>query len=373
MSGKVKINQITVFDGVAGWLHNGVNYKLACAPVAVEAPNGDILCSWLSGSDSEPASDNSILISRSRDMGATWSEPEIFVASDDEGFGGAMILRSGEKLVKLAAKLPLSEQYNVWNYRRSESLDNGYTFTESKPITLVEGEGFSAALCYKIVTSDNRVLFAAQTYTKRKKPLTASAEQLALAKTEEEAESMVMSEGGTPIEYGFANYRSGCAVFESNEDFSEFKMLGRVDDRPLYLGEPTIIELKSGRLVMLMRAEWGGYLWRSDSDDGGYTWSKAYETDIKNPSTLANLLRLPNGRIALFHNDCGGERGKRARRDPLSIWVSDDEMESWYIKEDVAFGGAFSYPAPLTLSNGKVAFAYDLNRRFSVFTEVEID
>ena len=373
MKSKIKINQITIFDGVKGWLHNGVNYKLACAPVLTTAPNGDLLCTWLSGSDSEPASDNSILLSRSSDNGATWSEPEIFVQSDEEGFGGAMLLRSGEKLVKLAAKLPVSEQYNVWNYSRSESFDNGHTFTNPQPITLVEGEGFSAALCYKIVTSDNRVLFAAQTYNKRKNPLKASSVKLAYAKTEEEAESMVLEEGESPIEYGFANYRSGCAVFESNEDFSEFKMLDRVDNRPLYLGEPTIIELKSGRLVMLMRAEWGGYLWRSDSDDGGITWCDAYETDIKNPSTLANLLRLPDGRIALFHNDSGGIRGERSRRDPLSIWVSDDEMESWYIKEDVAFDGAFSYPAPIVLPNGKVAFSYDLNRRYSVFVEVDIE
>ncbi len=371
MSSQIKISQNLVFNGDCGWKHNGVDYKLACAPVITQTPSGELLCVWLSGADTEPASDNCMLISRSCDLGKSWSEPEMFVESDKEGFGGAMLLRSKDKLVKFAAKLPIEEQYAVWKYYRSESYDNGKTWGEVKPITLVDQEGMSASLCWRIVTSDGRILFAAQTYTKRERPLTASAEQLAFAKTEEEAASMVLEDGKSSIPYVFSNYRSGCAVFESNEDFSEFKMLGGVSNRPLYLGEPTLIELKSGRLVMLMRAEWGGYLWRSDSDDGGRTWCEAYQTDIKNASTLANLLRLPDGRIALFHNDSGGEIGKCSVRDPLSIWISNDEMESWYIKENVATGGNFSYPAPLVLNNGRVVFAYDLNRRQNYFVEVD--
>jgi predicted neuraminidase len=371
MEPKIKIKETIVFDGNVGWKHEGVHYKLACAPVITETPSGELLCTWLSGADTEPASDNCILISRSKDCGKSWSEPEIFVASDKDGFGGVMLQRSGDKLVKLAAKLPLDKQYNEWNYSRSESYDGGHTFGEATPITLMSDEGVSASLCYRIVTSDNRVLIAGQTYTKRKTPLTASAEQMVWAKTEEEAAAMTLGEGMKPIPFGFAHYRSGCVVFETDPDIREFKMLGRVDNRPLYLGEPTIIELKSGRLVMLIRAEWGGYLWRSDSDDGGRTWCDAYPTDIKNPSTLANLLRLPDGRIALFHNDNGGQIGKWSKRDPLSIWVSDDEMETWSIKENVGTGGAFSYPAPLVLDNGKVVFSYDLNRRQAVFVEVE--
>ena len=171
----------------------------------------------------------------------------------------------------------------------------------------------------------------------------------------------------------FATHLHCSYVFETNEELSEFKMLGGVSNRPLGLLEPAIIELKSGRLVMLLRAEFGGFLWRTDSDDGGKTWCPAYQTDIKNPTTLATITRLPDGRIALFHNDNGGVVGKNAVRDPLSIWISDDEMESWYIKENVATGGNFSYPSPLILDNGKLVFTYDLNRRQTVFVEVEIE
>ena len=71
-----------IFDGEDGWLHDGVRYRLACAPGLTVCPNGDLLCTWLSGSGGEPAVDNCSLISRSVDGGKTWSEPEIFVPVD---------------------------------------------------------------------------------------------------------------------------------------------------------------------------------------------------------------------------------------------------------------------------------------------------
>lgn len=38
---------------------------------------------------------------------------------------------------------------------------------------------------------------------------------------------------------------------------------------------------KTYRLVLLMRAEWGGFLWRSDSYDGGRTWSPPHISPVK--------------------------------------------------------------------------------------------
>lgn len=58
-----------IFDGEDGWLHDGVRYRLACAPGLTVCPNGDLLCTWLSGSGGEPAVDNCSLISRSVDGG----------------------------------------------------------------------------------------------------------------------------------------------------------------------------------------------------------------------------------------------------------------------------------------------------------------
>lgn len=134
-------------------------------------------------------------------------------------------------------------------------------------------------------------------------------------------------------------------------------------NRPLGLLEPNILELKDGRLVMLMRAEWGGFLWRSDSTDGGKTWCPAYETDIPNPSALICLTRLPDGRIALVHNPTGGVRGQRGPRSLLSFWISEDELQSFSVKLDLVAGGYLSYPSVSVADDGKILVAYDHDRK----------
>ena len=58
------------------------NLMLVCAARLWPMPNGDLICSWLSGSDNEPASDNCVAMSRSTDGGRTWSDAQILVESN---------------------------------------------------------------------------------------------------------------------------------------------------------------------------------------------------------------------------------------------------------------------------------------------------
>ena len=53
------------------------NYQYAREPVLRRMPNGSLIVTALSGGPKEPHEDNFVLITRSDDDGATWSEPEI--------------------------------------------------------------------------------------------------------------------------------------------------------------------------------------------------------------------------------------------------------------------------------------------------------
>ena len=87
---------------------------------------------------------------------------------------------------------------------------------------------------------------------------------------------------------------------------------------------------------------------------------------------MAKLIRVPDGRIVLIHNNSCGVIGQKPKnRDPLSIWVSNDEMESWYIKENIATGGSLAYPHPMIRDDGKLVFVYDFDRRTVRYVEVE--
>jgi predicted neuraminidase len=170
----------------------------------------------------------------------------------------------------------------------------------------------------------------------------------------------------------FATHLHGCsALTTSDPSLRNFVEHAGIRNRPLGLLESTVVQFRDGRIVMLMRAEYGGFLWRADSSDNGRTWSDARQTDIPNPTSLAALIQLPDGRIALIHNVVGGVVGKRDKRDPLSLWLSDDEMNSWYLKDDIITGGQLAYPCPLIV-DGRLVFTYDRNRREARFVEVTL-
>jgi predicted neuraminidase len=79
---------------------------------------------------------------------------------------------------------------------------------------------------------------------------------------------------------------------------------------------------------MLIRVNGTGSLWRSDSDDLGLTWSPIYRTDIPNPGSKFDILTT-NNRIILLHNP------DSKVRNPLSLWVSSDDMQTWHKKTDL--------------------------------------
>ena len=134
-------------------------------------------------------------------------------------------------------------------------------------------------------------------------------------------------------------------VVEPNDDITSFERHGRIYKatpgaelpcQPLF--ENTIAQLSGSRLAMLIRGDMSNRLWRSDSEDGGRTWSKPHKTDIPNPGSKPRILNLPGGRIVLFHNpnekdyDDASSEAIHRYRTPLGMWVSEDDMESWPLK-----------------------------------------
>jgi hypothetical protein len=108
--------------------------------------------------------------------------------------------------------------------------------------------------------------------------------------------------------------------------------------------EATMVELKDGRILMLLRTSWM-HFWRAESVDGGLTWHPLGPSDVAASSSPGMLHRLDSGRIALVWNRpfpagkesfplTGGDRQRTATpaswfRSELSIAFSDDECRTW--------------------------------------------
>jgi predicted neuraminidase len=111
--------------------------------------------------------------------------------------------------------------------------------------------------------------------------------------------------------------------------------------------QPTIWQSGENNFHALMRST-RGFIYRSDSKDGGETWSTAYPTRLPNNNCGIDLAQLEDGTLALVYNPISANWGKRS---PLSISLSNDNGETWSEPWHLETGEKeYSYPA--VIANG---------------------
>lgn len=104
-----------------------------------------------------------------------------------------------------------------------------------------------------------------------------------------------------------------------------------LQDDDTWLIEGTAAELNDGRVLMLFRTS-VGKIYRSVSNDGGNTWSKAVSTGMPNPNSKFHLLRLVDGTLALAYN-----HHDRSRTN-LFVALSSDGGSRWHLAARVEDG-----------------------------------
>ena len=107
--------------------------------------------------------------------------------------------------------------------------------------------------------------------------------------------------------------------------------------------EPACIELKDGRVMMMMRTGLGGQF-KSISTDGGESWSDPVLSALVGSAAPVSLSRIPaTGAILAIWN----HNPDQNKRNPLTAAVSKDEGETWQDFRNIedAPDGAWAYPA----------------------------
>jgi predicted neuraminidase len=123
--------------------------------------------------------------------------------------------------------------------------------------------------------------------------------------------------------------------------------------------QPALWESTPGIAHALFRST-DGRTHRSDSEDDGQSWSKAYPIDVPNNNSGLDLTRMHDGTLALV---CNPVAGNWAARTPLSVLFSKDNGESWPERLDIETEpGEFSYPSIIEIEDG-LMISYTWNRR----------
>ncbi|WBL25218.1 sialidase family protein [Zunongwangia sp. HGR-M22] len=127
--------------------------------------------------------------------------------------------------------------------------------------------------------------------------------------------------------------------------------------------QPTIIQLKNGDLKAFFRSDQDVVL-ESFSKDNGETWSKFMESELANPNSGIDAVRLKNGGFLMVYNPMASGDDWWDGRSKLNLAYSKDGKH-WQdvLKLENEEEGEFSYPAIIQAENGEILITYTYDRK----------
>ncbi|GAB5401967.1 MAG: hypothetical protein Aurels2KO_01980 [Aureliella sp.] len=331
------------------------------APSIVETASGDLICSWYRGSGERKADDVAIYGSRLRAGESTWSEP--FLMADREGFPDCntamMIDASGKLWLFWPTIIANSWESCITNFRvSSEYAADGCPVWEREGVILMKPDDFAAAAIEQL-----DILVAR--YQSRLTPsLTAE-----IATVRERLSDKLFQRLGWQPRCKPTVLRDGRILLPLYTDTYSLSIMAISDDagRTWRSGQPTlgfgaiqpsVLERSDGELVAYMRENGAtGKVRVSRSSDRGETWGPVELTELPNPGSGLDALRLASGRWMIVYNDLPEGEDDRGQ---LAIAFSDDEGDSWtqvrhLEKRD---SGAYHYPAAIQGADGRIHVVY---------------
>jgi len=306
-------------------------------------PSGEWIVVFMTGGGTEPELANHIRLCRSQDQGMIWGDPEVVLQYDNKACLLSEVIVDGETVTVFVQTH--GGRFENWENYVIRSSDACSTWTEPEPFAPFPRRTFVRNLC---VASWGEWLLPFQTYD-----------------TREDASPSPLEDGSweTPLN----------GILISDDRGRSWETSDRIPGR--LCAENNVVERRDGSLVMLIRADGTGCLRRSESTNRGRTWSSPQPTDIPNPGSKFRLHRLSDRRIVLVHNPNPATSHPNSKwsagcnRNPLALWVSDDDMRTWSYKRTLTdFPGMLAYPDGVVDEGEEyVHFAFDYNRHDVIY------
>lgn len=294
-----------------------------------ELVNGDLYLAYYGGSG-EYGDDTWVRGSRLVKGTIQWTKPEIIADTPFRADGNPVIWQAPDDVVWLFYVVRYGPTWSNSRIKFKVSHDNAQTWSDSDMMTWEEG---TMVRSRPIVLNNGDYLLG------------------------------VYHETGTDREGVSADTTSYFLRKEKGEN--QWTATSRVHSRIGNL-QPSPVQITDDYLVSYSRRGGGygpladGFLVRTESRDGGFTWSDGTDSQFPNPNAGADFIKLSNGHLLLVYND-----NNQGERMPLAIAISTDNDKSYPHRRNIVNkpGDTAAYPTALQTKDGKIHVMYTSSKR----------
>jgi predicted neuraminidase/kynurenine formamidase len=294
-----------------------------------EFDNGDLYAVYYGG-DGEYEGDTAVYGSRLAKGSKEWTRPKIIADTPGRSEGNAAIWQAPDGIVWLFYITNYGPTWSTSRIKYKLSKDQGQTWTDSDMLAFELG---SMVRGRPIVLADGDYLLPVYHETGEDRERTAS----------------------DTCSFFFRYNPKTRTWTESNRIMSPNGNL-----------QPAPAQITDDYLVAYCRP--GGdfkpnpkrFVIRSESRDGGRTWSKGENSQFPNPNSAIDFIRLANGHLLLVNNDTNiGDRM------PLTVAISTDGDKTYPHRRDIVNkpGDTAAYPVAIQSRDGKIHVIYTSQNR----------
>jgi predicted neuraminidase len=297
-------------------------------PAAItQLKSGDFYLVYYGG-EGEYATDTAVYGSRQKKGEAAWAPPRIIADTPWRSEGNAVVWQAPDGLVWLFYVNRYGATWSTSRIHLKVSRDGAETWSDSYLLTTEEG---TMVRSQPIVLKNGDYLLP------------------------------IYHETGADTEFTAADTSSLFLRFEVKE--KRWTESNRIRSRLGNL-QPAAARITGDYLVCYCRRGGGyegkedGYIVRSESRDGGKTWSPGVDSRFPNPNAAVDFIRLQNGHLLLVYND------SKSERTPLTAAISTDDDRTYAHQRNLAAGpGDFAYPFAIQAEDGKIHVAFTSDER----------